>query len=279
VSRRVAITGAAGQLGRELVRAFSGVGDHVLALARPQFDITDASHVDRLRDWRPDIVVNSAAWTDVDGCARDPERAMQINGEAPGALARAAAAVDALMVQISTNEVFDGALERPYREEDARRPINPYAASKLRGEELVAAGGGRHAIVRTAWLFGGPVSFPEKIRAAARRMIEEGRPLRVVDDEWGNPTDVRWLGPAVERLIAVPGPRSIGAIHLAGWPPTTRRGWAAHVLADVPVAIEPIAASDYPRASRVPLRAVLDVERARRLGIEPADWESAAPLT
>ena len=111
--QRVAITGAAGQLGHQLVLVFEEAGDRVLALSRPEVDITRQEDLRRLSHWRPDIVVNSAAWTDVDGCARDPERAMRVNGEAAGAVAEAANRAGALIVQISTNEVFDGTLNRP----------------------------------------------------------------------------------------------------------------------------------------------------------------------
>jgi dTDP-4-dehydrorhamnose reductase len=277
VPRRVAITGAAGQLGRQLVRAFGGAGHEVLALSRPDFDVTDAGHLSRLTDWRPDVVVNSAAWTDVDGCARDPERAMRINGEGAGAVARAAADAGALIVQISTNEVFDGTLDRPYVEDDEPSPINPYGASKLAGEAAVAAASPRNLIVRTAWLYGGPTSFPEKIRAAAVRMFTEGRPLTVVDDEWGNPTDVSWLAAATERLVGLEADADIvGPVHLAGSPPTSRYGWAEELLRDVPVRMERIASADYPRPSRVPLRAILDLGRATRFGIEAWDWRSGA---
>ncbi len=270
--RRVAITGAGGQLGKELVRAFGEAGHEILALARPDFDITDPAHLRRLTSWGPDVVVNSAAWTDVDGCAREPERAMGINGDAAGAVARAAADAGAVMVQISTNEVFDGSLDRPYVEEDSPNPINPYGASKLRGEELVAQVAARHVIVRTAWLFGGAGSFPSRIRAAAERMQLEGRPLRVVADEFGNPTHVEWLASAIERLVdrddAVQG-----VWHLAGIPPASRHEWAVAVVNDLPIQVEPIESSEYPRASRVPLHAVLDVARAGGLGLlVGADW-------
>lgn len=272
VARRVAVTGASGQLGRELVRAFGEARDDVLALARPDFDITEPAHLERLTSWRPDIVVNSAAWTDVDGCAREPERAMAINGDAAGAVARAAAAAGALIVQVSTNEVFDGSLDRPYVEEDTPNPINPYGASKLRGEELVARVAPRHVIVRTAWLYGESSGFPSRIRAAADRMLSEQRPLRVVSDELGNPTHVAWLASAVEHLVRREDPVS-GVWHLAGIPSVSRYEWAEVVLRDLPVRLVPIESSDFPRPSRVPLRAVLDVARAGRLGLlEGADW-------
>lgn len=275
--RRVAITGARGQLGQELVRAFE-TADEVIALARPEFDLIRGSDLVRLGAWRPDVVVNAAAWTDVDGCARDPERAMRVNGAAAGALARVAAEAGAIFVQISTNEVFDGESHRPYTEEDSPRPINPYGASKLLGEAEVAKATPRHLIVRTAWLYGpGERNFPGKIAAVAERMLEEGRPLRVVADEWGNPTDVRWLAPAVRRLVdlAMAGRVEFGIYHLAGQPATNRLEWARAILRQSPVTIEPMRLDEYPRDSRVPPRAVLDVSRAAHLGVESLDWRAA----
>lgn len=279
VARRVAITGASGQLGRELVRSFGEAGAEVLALSRPDFDITDASHLARLTAWAPAVIVNAAAWTDVDGCARDPVRAMRINGEAAGAVARSAADADALIVQVSTNEVFDGALDRPYTEDDAPNPINPYGASKLAGERAVAAAQPRDLVVRTAWLYGpGERNFPAKIRGAAAGMLAEGRRLRVVADEWGNPTDVRWLARAIGRLVelSIVGSAGFGIYHLAGEPATSRLDWARVILRDSPVAIEPMRLEEYPRDSRVPPRAVLDVSRAASLRIEPFDWRVRA---
>lgn len=277
-ARRVAITGAGGQLGAELVRAFEGAGDEVLGLARPDFDITRLADIERLTAWGPDVVVNSAAWTDVDACAREPQQAMLINGEAAGAVARAAAAAGAVIVQISTNEVFDGSSTRPYREDDPPNPGNPYGVSKLAGEQGVVAATPRHLVVRTAWLYGpGERNFPAKIRSVAERMLAEKRPLRVVEDEWGNPTDVRWLGQAVSRLVkwALLGRVAFGFYHLAGQPPTTRLDWARSILRDSPVTIEPMRLEEYRRDSRVPARAVLDVTRAAALGIEPHDWGRA----
>ena len=275
MARRVAITGAAGQLGRELVRAFGGAGDDVLALARPEFDVTSTADLERLGAWDPDVVINAAAWTDVDACARDPERALRINGDAAGAVARTAAARGAIAIQVSTNEVFDGTADRPYREDDATNPINPYGASKLAGERQVAAAGPRHLIVRTAWLYGpGGGNFPAKIRAAADRMAAQGAPLRVVADEWGNPTDVRWLAPAIRELLeqSLAGAAPFGIHHLAGSPPTSRLEWARACLRGHEVVLEPIRLDEYPRDSLVPPHAVLDVTLAASLGIEPFDW-------
>ena len=202
---------------------------------------------------------------------------MRINGEAAGDVARAAAEAGAVAVQISTNEVFDGRLDRSYSEDDGPNPINAYGASKLAGERAVAAANPRHLIVRTAWLYGsGDRNFPGKIRQVAERMIAEGRPLRVVGDEWGNPTDVRWLAPAVRDLVDLARAESVplGIHHLAGSPPTSRFDWATFLLDDLALTIEPIRLQDYPRDSRVPTRAVLDVSAAAALGIAPFDWRA-----
>ena len=272
--RRVAVTGAGGQLGAELVRKFIAAGDEVLELARPEFDITRPADLERLTSWRPEVVVNCAAWTDVDGCARDPARAMRINGEAAGAVATAAAAAGALIVQISTNEVFDGTAERPYKENDEPNPLNPYGASKLAGERAVAGANPRHLIVRTAWLFGPRgSSFVTKIMAAAERTHAAGEPLRVVDDEWGNPTWTPWLAEAIATLISHPRTGGERVWHLAGEPPISRRGWAAHVLKDVEVQIVPITLAEYPRPSQPPRRAILDTRRARAVGLA-LEWTS-----
>jgi len=274
--RRIAITGAGGRLGRELVRTFEAENDEVLALARPAFDITQAADLERLAAWRPDIVVNSAAWTDVDGCARDPERAMRINGDAAGEVAGAAATAGALIVQISTNEVFDGTLHRPYTEEDQANPINPYGVSKLAGERAVAAANPQHLIVRTAWLFGPRgTDFVTKILAAAERAHAAREPLRVVADEWGNPTWTPWLADAIAALVSHPRSMDARVWHLAGEPPTSRRGWADRVLKDVEVQILPISLTKFARPSQPPKRAVLDTRRARAIGLA-LEWASVA---
>jgi dTDP-4-dehydrorhamnose reductase len=270
---RAAITGAAGQLGRELVRAFTDAGDEVLPLSRPQFDLRDPSSLLNLEAWRPDVVVNSAAYTDVDGCARDPRLAMLVNGDGAAAVARAAAAVDALVVQISTNEVFDGTLDRPYTEDDEPNPINPYGISKLAGERGVAKANPRHLIVRTAWLFGpGGENFVTKIRAAARRATDANQSLRVVDDEWGNPTPTPWLAETIVWLVHRPWSGSPGVVHVAGVPAVTRHAWAVDCLRDLHVSVDAIPSSEYQRASRPPLCAVLDMTRLAELGRPASGW-------
>lgn len=268
---RVAITGAAGQLGRQLVAAYGAAGHEVLALSHADLDITDPVHRARLTSWSPEVIVNAAAWTDVDGCARDPSRAMLVNGKAAGAVGEIAAACDALIVQVSSNEVFDGTLDRAYREDDAPNPANAYGASKLAGERAVARSP-RHLIVRTAWLFGpGGTNFVTKILAAAERAAQTGDALRIVDDEWGNPTWTPDLAAAIVSLSIRPDPPAI--VHAAGDPPTSRLGWATVALeaARVVVRVAPASLADFERASTPPARAILRPSD----GLPVMDWRPA----
>jgi dTDP-4-dehydrorhamnose reductase len=267
---RVAVTGAGGRLGRAVVAAleeapFSGPFGPI-AWTRSIWDLdapeTAASILDRDR---PEVVVHCAAWTDVDGCARDPDRAMRRNGEATGALARATAERGLDLIVVSTNEVFDGRPTevRPYRPDDAPEPINPYGRSKLAGERLAqsayADGRGRLGIVRTAWLFGPPGNdFPSKILAAAERANAAGEPLRLVRDEIGSPSYTLDVAEAIAEIV---GANDIGGIrHVVNSGHATRQAWAEEVLrqAGVSIRTEGVAAADFPRASTPPRFGVLE---------------------
>jgi len=277
---RVAVTGASGLLGRALVNAFRGAGHEVIPLTHAHVDLLNQPSLARITEANPDIVVNAAAWTDVDGCALDPERAMRINGDGAGLVAEAAARAGALAVQVSTNEVFDGKRQAPYEEDDLPNPINPYGASKLAGERAVADATDRHLVIRTAWLFDDGRGFPAKIRAAAERAIIAGEPLRVVEDEWGNPTPVEPLANAIMGATRMATPAEHpNILHLAGEPPTSRLGWAQVILADVPVQLQPVKQAAYSRPSRVPAQAVLGTRRAHALGLPPIAWQSTTSAT
>ena len=271
---RVAVSGASGQLGIELVRALTMAGAMVLPLVRPGFDLEGAEPERALENLRTDIVINAAAWTDVDACARDPQRATAINGAAVGRLAGGAEQMGARFVQISTNEVFDGASKWAYQEDDEPHPINAYGASKLVGERAARVAAPGATIVRTAWIYGGPRSFPTKIRAAAQRAAGEGAPLRVVADEVGNPTPAALLADRIVALLLgqLPWPP---IIHLAGEPAASRHDWAARILSES--GFEPpqtMKLREYVRASPPPLHAVLSTGLSVRLGLERIDWRS-----
>jgi dTDP-4-dehydrorhamnose reductase len=281
---RVAITGAGGRLGRALVAAlgeapFTGPGGP-LAWDLPEHDLDDPASSDRLvRRDRPDVVVHTAAWTDVDGCAGDPALALRRNGAAVGDLAAACVRAGADLVYISTNEVFDGLRTdgRGYGPGDEPRPVNPYGASKRAGEVAAQSAYSRHgssaaseagvtppagpqvAIVRTAWLFGPPGGdFPEKILAAAGRAQAAGEPLCVVGDEIGSPTYAPDLADAIVELVA--SGTFAGIHHVVNGGFVSRAAWARAILAsvgvNVPVTEVPLAS--WPRPSTVPAWAVLD---------------------
>lgn len=275
---RVAVTGAGGRLGRALVTAleespFTGPFGP-LAWTRPIFDLDQPDAFAALLDRdRPEVVVHAAAWTDVDGCARDPELALARNGAATTSLAEAAAARGIDLIVVSTNEVFDGRRTdgTGYAPDDPTNPINPYGASKLAGEEgaraayASAAGVGEEAaagpalgIVRTAWLFGPPGNdFPAKILAAAERAQAAGEPLRLVSDEHGSPTAAHDLAEAIAELIG--GAAIAGTHHLVNAGVASRADWARETLrqAGIDVPTEDVPAATWPRASTPPAWAVL----------------------
>jgi dTDP-4-dehydrorhamnose reductase len=269
---RVAVTGATGRLGHALMQAledapFTGpLGPIAWGRADLDLDAPDGVAAALDRD-RPEVVVHTAAWTDVDACARDPELATRRNGAATGVLARACAdrAIDLLV--ISTNEIFDGARtdDTAYGPDDEPAPRNPYGASKLAGERAateayaaVARGAGSLGIVRTAWLFGPPGrDFPRKILDAADRAAAAGEPLRVVGDEWGTPTYAADVAEAICELLA--DDAHAGLHHLVGGGIATRADWARDVLhrLGVAVTVEDVPASTWVRASVPPRWGVL----------------------
>ena len=283
---RVAVTGAGGRLGRAVVTAleeapFTGPFGPI-AWTRAIWDLDAPEAIRGLLDRdRPEVVVHCAAWTDVDGCAREPELAMRRNGEATGVLARAAAERGTELIVVSTNEVFDGrpAEIRPYRPTDAAEPINPYGRSKLAGERFAEEAFSRASaalgIVRTAWLFGAPgKDFPSKILAAAERAKAAGERLKLVHDEIGSPSYTLDVAEAIAEII---GAGHIGGVrHVVNSGSATRREWAEEVLrqAGVSVPTEGVDAAAFPRASSPPRFGIL--EPSALPGGEPLrTWQGA----
>ncbi|MEK6721620.1 MAG: NAD(P)-dependent oxidoreductase [Chloroflexota bacterium] len=268
---RVAVSGAGGRLGRALVAAladapFSGPAGPIawtraeLNLERPEA-ITGLLAADRV-----DVLIHAAAWTDVDACALDPERALRLNASAVGTIALASAALGLDLVLISTNEVFDGARDdgRGYRIDDETRPVNAYGASKLAGERAAldayaAAGRSSLGIVRSAWLYGPPGNdFPDKIVRAAERARSTGQPLRLVADEVGTPTRTGDLAEAIVELIAEDA--LAGIHHLVNGGAVSRAGWARELLdrRRIEVEIEEVPGDTWERPSRPPRWGVLE---------------------
>jgi dTDP-4-dehydrorhamnose reductase len=273
---RIAVTGPGGRLGTALMES----DPDSLPWRRPGYDLDDPDAPTRLLDLdQPDLVVHAAAWTDVDGCARDPGLAQRRNGDAVTALARACVDRGVGLVVVSTNEVFNGDRVdgQGYREDDDTRPRNAYGQSKLAGElaarEVFGDGPGLW-IARTAWLYGPPGNdFPTKIVAAADR-LPEGEALRVVSDEVGSPTFTVDLAAAILALIAA---TEGGVYHLVNAGAVSRLEVAQHVLARLrPTrAVRPMSRTEFTRASDAPPWAVLDNARAAAAGATLRRWSDA----
>jgi dTDP-4-dehydrorhamnose reductase len=277
----VAVTGANGRLGHALIAALTARGEQPISWVRPDYDLDDPASADRMvaRD-RPATVIHCAAWTDVDGCAREPELAARRNAQSVRALAEACVVADSALVLVSTNEVFDGMRTdgHGYGEDDPVGPINAYGASKLFGETFARAvfeQAGRAEllwIVRTAWLFGGPGSdFPTKILAAADH-LSPGATLRVVTDEIGPPTYVAELARALLDLLAA---TPAGTYHLAAGGQASRYEVARAVLDSCRpgTRVEPIAGGEFKRASQPPAWSVLDCSKAAAYGVTLRPWQ------
>jgi dTDP-4-dehydrorhamnose reductase len=270
---RVVITGADGQLGRALQQVLGERGETVIPTDLPEFDITDPEIAHRLSDFGPDVVVHSAAMTNVDGCATDPDAAFAVNASGTRNVARACAGCGADLVCVSTNEVFDGSADRPYREEDPTRPINPYGRSKRAGEQMAAElVGDRLYVVRTAWLYApGGDNFPGKMISLADAHGE----LRVVSDEIGNPTYAPDLARAIAELVQT---RAYGIYHFTNSGYCSRYDFAKEALrlsGRQGVPVHPIGLADFQRASTVPPFAPLANVRGAELGIELRPWQEA----
>ena len=258
---RFTITGAAGMLGQDLVDAVQASGHDVAPFSRAALDITDAGAVaDALRgEARADVVVNCAAWTDVNGseCMLDAEEAG--NGAGAGNVARAAAAAGAWTIHVSSDYVFDGSKRSPYLESDETRPLSAYGRSKLAGERAVAsAAPARHTIVHSSWLFGaGGACFP----ATILRLATERDELKVVDDQVGCPTFTGHLAAALVDLGAR-ARRPVGPLHVAGGGSCSWYEFARAVVADADVTcdVQPCTTAEMPRPAPRPAYSVLGSE-------------------
>jgi dTDP-4-dehydrorhamnose reductase len=209
---RIAVTGAVGMLGTDVRRAAASAGLDVLAWEQAELDVTDeAAAVAKIRRAAPRVVINCAAWTDVDRAEASEKAALAVNGVGAGNVARAAAAAGAWTIHISTDYVFDGAKAQPYVESDRPAPLSAYGRTKLAGERAVArAAPVAHTIVRSSWLFGvGGRCFPQTIL----RQAGEREELTVVADQVGAPTFTGHLASALLELSDRP---ILGVVHVAG---------------------------------------------------------------
>ena len=268
---RIFITGANGQLGKALQRKLSG--HELFCTDLPEFDITDKGDIeDAVMDFQPAVVVHCAAYTNVEEAARNPELAYKVNGLGTQNVALACLRSGADMVHVSTNEVFAGIDFEGYEEWMPVQPCNPYARSKAAAEFHVRGILANHYIVRTAWLYAeGGRNFIHAILGAAR----EGRPLRVVSDEVGNPTYAADLAEALRKLILT---RQYGTYHLVNEGTCSRLTFAREALTlsgFEDVTVTPILSSEYTRASVPPLYSSLKNIAGAAIGIRLRPWQEA----
>jgi dTDP-4-dehydrorhamnose reductase len=268
---RFVITGYKGQLGQALCQALAG--NEILGLDLPEYDIAAADQIiPAIVEAQPDLVIHPAAMTDVDGCEHDPERAFRVNALGTHNVALACERCGAAMVHVSTNEVFDGKLGRPYYEWETPSPLSVYARSKVAAEFYVRTFLQRFYIVRTAWLYArGGSNFVTKILAVA----DKHGALRVVTDEVSTPTYAPDLAQAIAQLVST---GHYGLYHLTNEGACSRYDWAVKILelsghGDVPV--EAITTDQWPRAAKPPLYAPLANFAGAALGITLRPWQDA----
>jgi dTDP-4-dehydrorhamnose reductase len=269
---RILLTGGHGQLGRELFDTATAAGHEVVSTTRAECDITNGEAVQQtLEDARPGVLVNCAAWTKVDAAESESDAAFRANALGPRVLAAECAKRDVLLVQMSTDYVFDGSATSPIDEWQPPNPRSAYGASKLAGENEVRAIAGRHQVVRTSWLYGrdGPNFVLAILRAAAERPQ-----LRVVSDQVGSPTWTGHLAPALLRVIARGLP---GTFHLTNSGVVSWHGFAEAILAATggSTRVTAITTAEYPTAAPRPPYSVLDNRVWRLLGETPLpDWRA-----
>ena len=272
---RILITGANGMLGRELAPVLAPRHE-VRAVSHTECDIADESSIRHaVAEWTPELVINCAALSDVDGCERDPERALAVNGHGAGHLARAAERIGARVFHISTDYVFGGEKHTPYTEQDTPNPLSQYGRSKLEGERLVLGEGVQpspHLVIRTSWLYGRyRTNFVDKAVENAR----VGKRISAVTEQVSCPT---WTLHLAEKIAALVETRASGILHLAGSGACSRYEMARYLVSKLGCSAEVLAttwAKINPPARR-PVYTAMISTRLATLGLTPLpDWKEA----
>lgn len=289
---RILLAGGTGQVGWELRRALAPLGE-VVAPPRAGLDLFSADSLRAaVRDLAPRLVVNAAAYTEVDRAESEPARAHAANAVAPAVLAGEAARLGAPLVHFSTDYVFDGAKGSPYVEDDPCAPLGVYGASKREGELAVAGAGGPHLVFRTSWVYG---LRGKNFLRTMLRLARERDELRVVDDQRGAPTWSRMVAEATALVVArlgdgrggfAPEGAPWGTYHLSAGGETTWCGFAREVLALDPRREEqrcrevvPIRTEEYPTPARRPRYSVLDGARLQAaFGVRLPGWREALEM-
>ena len=284
--KKIMITGAYGQVGFCLTQQSQANGWDVLAIDRDKLDITDPHAVNALiKEYQPDVIINAAAHTAVDKAETEIDASYAINRDGPKYLAEAAASVGAAILHISTDYVFAGDKEGGYTEDESVAPQGVYGASKLAGEQAVAAANAKHIILRTAWVFG---EHGNNFVKTMLRLGSDRDQLGIVADQFGGPTYAGDIAAALlaiaEKAVAAPATVSWGIYHFSGEPHVNwhqfaqaifDKAVAQQLLAKAPQ-LNALTTADYPTPAKRPANSRLDCRKIfNQFGIQPSDWQSA----
>ncbi len=278
-------------LGHDTVERLRKDFRNTVGFDRGDLDLSNIGMIEqKVTDVRPDVIVNCAAYTNVDLAEKEPELAFKLNRDVPGVLASIAEKAHITLIHISTDYVFDGKTTRPYREEDVGSPINLYGRSKWEGEELIRARLRKHIILRTSWLYG--IRGKNFVKTMVR-LAEEKEELCVVSDQYGSPTWSRDLAHAIGKIvmdISQYGKVTWGTYHYSGLGETSWHGFAEVIVELLKkileekgranklkvIRISPIPTEVYPTPARRPRRSTLNCEKIQRnFGIEPRPWQAS----
>ncbi len=279
---RILLFGKSGQVGSELQPLLATRGD-LIAVGRAEVDLSDPAAAERLiAAEKPQWVINAAAYTAVDKAEAEPELAQLLNADVPGVMARAARAVNAPFIHYSTDYVFDGGAQTPYKEDDATNPLGVYGHSKLAGEAAVCAAGGAHLILRTAWVYS---LQGHNFLKTMLRLARERDEVRVVNDQIGSPTFAGAIAQGtvavIDRVQQARGllDRNTGIYQMTCGGSTSWWGFAVRILALAGfdhVNVVPITTAEYPTPAARPAYSVLSNEKlASVFDVRLPDWEQA----
>jgi dTDP-4-dehydrorhamnose reductase len=287
--RRILVTGVSGQVGFELARTLQGLG-RVIAVDRSTLDLSNLDQVRSVvRDVRPALIVNPAAYTAVDKAESEVDLAMKINGETPGVLAEEAKKLGAPLIHYSTDYVFNGEKDGPYVEDDATGPQNAYGRTKLAGEQAIAASGANHLIFRTSWVYG---ARGKNFLLTMLRLGADRPELKVVADQFGAPTWSNTIATLTAHVVAQAiaaedggqwWHEHSGVYHLTAGGSTSWHGFASAIFElstlETKPRVLPIPASEYPTPAKRPGNSRMNGEKLSRVfGLVAPDWRNALQL-
>ncbi|MCA1355654.1 dTDP-4-dehydrorhamnose reductase [Weissella cibaria] len=269
------IVGAKGQLGQELQHLLSDQHVEFVAFDANEMDITNREQVfETLKSINPDVVLDAAAYTAVDA-AEDEGKEINwlVNAEGTKNLADAVAKIDAVLVYVSTDYVFDGMKDGEYLESDVTYPMNEYGKAKLAGEDAVINSGAKAYIVRTSWVFG---EYGNNFVFTMQKLAKKLHKLTVVDDQLGRPTWTKTLAQFMMHLIRVEA--DYGIYHLSNDGQATWYEFAKEILKDEDVVVEPVTSNAFPQKAYRPKRSVMSLEKSKKTGFPIPTWQDSLKM-